>query len=82
MNKRPLTWRHDLMPFVQIVRDKRSGKSKGFGFVSIQDVEDFAKAMREMNGKYIGNRPCKLSKSTWDQRSDAGYNPKKVRPKA
>ena len=24
------------------------------------------KALREMNGKYVGNRPCKLSKSTWD----------------
>jgi hypothetical protein len=22
-----------------------------------------------MNGKYIGNRPCKLSKSTWQERA-------------
>jgi hypothetical protein len=22
-----------------------------------------------MNGKYIGNRPCKLSKSTWNERA-------------
>jgi RNA recognition motif-containing protein len=105
------------------VREKRTNKSKGFGFVSFMDVADFSKALREMNGKYIGNRwavlrdtaarcsllrggwssgggprararappgwaeqqgrpppapcrtrrPCKLSKSTWDDR--AGVKP-------
>jgi len=53
----------------KVVRDKRTNKSKGFGFVSFTESNDYAKAMREMNGKYIGNRPCKLSKSTWDERS-------------
>jgi len=32
---------------------------------------DFAQAMREMNGKYIGNRPCKLKKSSWEDREAA-----------
>lgn len=58
-----------LLMFLQIVRDKRTNKSKGFGFVSFLDSNDFAKALKEMNGKYIGNRPCKLRKSTWDERS-------------
>ncbi len=53
----------------QIVRDPRTKKSKGYGFVSFTDSNDFAKALREMNGKYIGNRPCKLSKSNWDERT-------------
>lgn len=26
-------------------------------------------ALKEMQGKYIGNRPCKLSKSTWKERA-------------
>mmetsp|Transcript_10164 Transcript_10164/g.25875 ORF Transcript_10164/g.25875 Transcript_10164/m.25875 type:complete len:329 (+) Transcript_10164:181-1167(+) len=64
----------------KIVRDKRSGKSKGFGFVSFSDVEEYAKVLREMNGKYIGNRPCKLSKSTWDERSDSHAAKKKRKP--
>lgn len=36
----------------KVVRDKRSNKSKGYGFVSFKDPQDFAKAIREMNGKF------------------------------
>eukprot|EP00002_Diphylleia_rotans_P022362 TRINITY_DN437_c0_g2_i1.p1 TRINITY_DN437_c0_g2~~TRINITY_DN437_c0_g2_i1.p1 ORF type:complete len:258 (+),score=67.04 TRINITY_DN437_c0_g2_i1:89-862(+) len=52
----------------RIVRDKRTMKSKGYGFVSFLDPHDFIKALKEMNGKYCGNRPMKLRKSTWDDR--------------
>jgi len=34
-----------------VVRDKRSQKTKGYGFVSFKDPNDFVKAMKEMNGK-------------------------------
>ena len=54
---------------LQVVKDKRTKKTKGYGFVSFMDSKDFAKALKEMNGKYIGNRPCKLRKSTWDERN-------------
>lgn len=53
----------------KVVRDKKSNKTKGYGFVSFKDPNDFIKAMREMNGKYIGNRPIKLRKSTWKDRN-------------
>eukprot|EP00127_Corallochytrium_limacisporum_P003846 Clim_evm60s153 gene=Clim_evmTU60s153 len=51
----------------KVIKDK-AGKSKGFGFVSLLDTKDYIAAMREMNGKYCGNRPMKLKKSTWDKR--------------
>jgi hypothetical protein len=35
----------------KVVRDKRSNKTKGFGFVSFKDPQDFIKAMKEMNGE-------------------------------
>lgn len=53
----------------KVVRDKKTNKSKGYGFLSFKDPNDFVKAMKEMNGKYIGNRPIKLRKSTWKDRS-------------
>ena len=36
----------------KVVRDKKTNKSKGFGFLSFKDPNDFVKAMREMNGKF------------------------------
>eukprot|EP01022_Parablepharisma_sp_SALTPOND_P016681 TRINITY_DN2500_c0_g2_i1.p3 TRINITY_DN2500_c0_g2~~TRINITY_DN2500_c0_g2_i1.p3 ORF type:complete len:199 (-),score=24.10 TRINITY_DN2500_c0_g2_i1:3289-3885(-) len=56
----------------KVVRDKRTGKSKGFGFISIGTVEDYIRAMKEMDGKYVGNRPVKLSKSNWKDRALVG----------
>ncbi|CAJ0571596.1 unnamed protein product, partial [Mesorhabditis spiculigera] len=52
----------------KVVRDGRSNKSKGFGFVSFKSQEDYVRAMREMDGKYVGNRPIKLRKSNWQER--------------
>ena len=43
-----------------MIRDKKTNKTKGFGFVSFKEPGDFTKAMREMNGKYVGSRPIKV----------------------
>jgi hypothetical protein len=51
----------------------------GYGFVSFTDPIEGAKALREMDGKYVGNRPCKLRKSTWDERIDQQQVNKKKR---
>eukprot|EP00096_Caligus_rogercresseyi_P006271 TRINITY_DN22599_c0_g1_i1.p1 TRINITY_DN22599_c0_g1~~TRINITY_DN22599_c0_g1_i1.p1 ORF type:complete len:270 (+),score=102.03 TRINITY_DN22599_c0_g1_i1:116-925(+) len=53
----------------KVVRDKRSNKTKGYGFVSFRDPMDFTRAMREMNGKYVGSRPIKMRKSNWRDRN-------------
>jgi len=53
----------------KVIRDKRNGKSRGFGFVSFLDPQDFLRALKEMNGKYVGNRPVKLKKSNWKSRT-------------
>nr|CAD2143730.1 unnamed protein product [Meloidogyne enterolobii] len=53
----------------KVCRDSRTNKSKGFGFVSFKNQEDFIRAMKEMDGKYVGNRPIKLRKSNWKDRN-------------
>ena len=35
----------------KVVRDKRTNKTRGYGFVSFRDPNDFVRAMREMNGE-------------------------------
>ncbi|KAK4371462.1 hypothetical protein RND71_010937 [Anisodus tanguticus] len=54
----------------KVVRDKRTGKTKGYGFVSFSNPLDLAAALKEMSGKYVGNRPIKLRKSKWEERTD------------
>ena len=61
----------------KVIRDKNTGKSKGYGFVSLLDVDDYIKAMKEMNGKYVGNRPIQMKRSKWKDRSIL-YNNSKV----
>lgn len=61
----------------RVIRDKHTGKTKGYGFVSFGTAIDLAAAMKEMNGKYVGNRPIKLRKSTWKERLDKKTNRKK-----
>ncbi|XP_028551634.1 RNA-binding protein 42 isoform X1 [Dendrobium catenatum] len=71
----------------RVVRDKRTGKTRGFGFVSFTNPSDLAAALKEMNGKYVGNRPIKLRKSNWKERTDVdaqerqkNYPQKKPKP--
>lgn len=52
----------------KVVRDKRTGKTRGYGFVSFSQPKDFLSSLKEMNGKYVGNRPVKITKSNWKDR--------------
>lgn len=47
----------------RVVRDKRSTKSKSYGFVSFSDTDDYFKAAREMEGKYIGSHPVRVTRA-------------------
>ena len=65
-----------------MVRGGWNSKTKGYGFVSFLDAFEAARAIREKNGKYLGNRwehlyirnisyfcrPMKISKSQWQER--------------
>ncbi|KAH8090957.1 hypothetical protein HD553DRAFT_327634 [Filobasidium floriforme] len=47
----------------KVVRDRLSMKAR-YGFIAFSDPEDYLKAWKEMDGKYVGNRPIRLMKCT------------------
>ncbi|KDN38521.1 RNA-binding domain-containing protein [Tilletiaria anomala UBC 951] len=57
----------------RVVRKKGDLKSKGYGFVAFADPEDFLKAWKEMDGKYVGSRPIRIKKAQDTQHVDIGY---------
>ncbi|GAQ83354.1 hypothetical protein KFL_001450070 [Klebsormidium nitens] len=63
----------------KVIRDKRTGKTRGYGFVSFATQGDMFSALKEMQGKYVGNRPLILRKSSWEERTDAEAQKKKYK---
>jgi RNA recognition motif. (a.k.a. RRM, RBD, or RNP domain) len=55
----------------RVVRDKRTSKSKGFGFVSFASSDDYFQAAKEMQGKYIGSHPVLIKRSTTEIKASA-----------
>lgn len=53
----------------KIVKDNKSGMSKGFGFVSFLQPLDCAKAIREQDQKWLGSRPIRVKRSDWKDRN-------------
>ncbi len=41
---------------VKIITDKFTGRSKGFGFVTMEDEDEANKAINELNGATLENR--------------------------
>lgn len=66
--------RYGSFNMARVVRDRRTGHSRGYGFVSFGNPNDFLNALKEINGKYVGNRPVKLTKSNWKERDLSSAN--------
>ena len=46
-----------------IITDRNSGRSKGFGFVTMNDADEANKAIEAMNGTDFGGRPLKVNEA-------------------
>lgn len=46
---------------VEIIKDKTSGLSKGFGFVEMSDDKEAEKAIFSLNGKELDGRKVRVS---------------------
>ena len=45
----------------QVIKDKETGRSRGFGFVNMENADQ---AMAELNGKDFRGRPLKVNEAT------------------
>ncbi len=48
---------------VKIIKDKFTGKSKGFGFVEMNTDEDIQKAIDSLNGQEVKGRKLRVNKA-------------------
>jgi len=55
---------------VKIIIDKYSGRSKGFGFVEMENDSDGEVAMENLNGKEISGRSIKVNKAVKNKRDE------------
>lgn len=53
----------------RVCYNSSNGTSKEFGFVSLMDAKDCAKAIREMDQSWLGSRPIKVKRSEWKDRN-------------
>jgi len=53
----------------KVIRDHNTTKTNGVGFVSYSDAEDYMKAWKAMDGKYVGSRPITIKKATTEVRA-------------
>ena len=48
---------------VKIITDKQSGRSKGFGFIEMEDPEEAKAAIHELNGALVNGRNLRVSEA-------------------
>jgi cold-inducible RNA-binding protein len=60
----------------RVITDKYTGRSRGFGFVEMDNVEEANKAIAELNGKNIDGRDLNINEAKPREdkpRSSGGY---------
>jgi cold-inducible RNA-binding protein len=58
--------------FAQVVLDRDTGRSKGFGFVEMNTAQEAQKAMQALNGQELGGRPLIVNEARpREERSDS-----------
>ena len=48
---------------IKVIKDKYTGRSKGFGFVEVESDEILQKAIEALDGQSIKGRPVKANKA-------------------
>ncbi len=52
---------HGTVSTARVIADRQTGRSRGFGFVEMEDEAEANKAVEAMNGAEMGDRALKVS---------------------
>ncbi len=58
---------------VQVISDKFTGRSKGFGFVEFEENEAAEKAIAEVNGREMDGRSLVVNEARPQEKRDRGF---------
>jgi RNA recognition motif-containing protein len=62
----------------RIIREPKTGISKGYGFVSFANALELARALREMDQTWLGSRPIRVRRVPRKQQQQQQQQPSKV----
>jgi RNA recognition motif-containing protein len=51
------------LPNTNVISDRNTGRSKGFGFVEMENAEDGERAIRELDGNDLDGRNLKVNEA-------------------
>jgi len=63
-----------------LVLDKKTGKSKGFGFVEMPKLDDAQAAMQQLNGMVIAGNKIRVKEAEESNQKGNNLNPELDRP--
>jgi RNA recognition motif-containing protein len=64
--------RHGAVESVNVITDRETGRSRGFGFVEMEEASAADEAMRALDGSDMGGRNIKVNEAKERQRGGGG----------
>jgi RNA recognition motif-containing protein len=68
---RELFEQHGAIESANVITDRESGRSRGFGFVEFEDAGKADEAMRALDGRDLDGRPLRVNEAN-ERRGDRG----------